>query len=412
MKKKMLLLFLGLAVTVGGLSANDEKERTWNAKVEQVRTMLLENGASEDIVADVLRDMAERHERQTIEDRNSENDPWSESLGSEGASNTFYGYLAGSGITTGIGNSFFGRTAGKCNNSGAANTILGHKAGFNTTSGFDNTFVGYMSGYKNIAGAFNTFIGKTAGYSTTDGIRNTFVGYEAGYANTTAWSNTFIGYAAGTSNSTGWYNTYIGSHAGQKNSSGSNNVFIGAFAGYNNTGAGNVFIGDYAGQNATGNSKLYIENSDAYSVPLIYGDFTSRRVGINNSTPGYTFVVGTGGAYCNGSTWVNGSSRDFKENIEALAPEEALLAFAELEPVKFNYKEDKEEKCLGFIAEDVPDLVAMKDRKSLSPMDIVAVLTKVVQEQLQLNLEQQKELSVLRARLSNLEKKLSGESQD
>jgi hypothetical protein len=35
---------------------------------------------------------------------------------------------------------------------------------------------------------------------------------------------------------------------------------------------------------------------------------------------------------------------------------------------------------VGFIAEDVPDLVSTKDRKGLSPMDIVAVLTKVVQE--------------------------------
>ena len=38
------------------------------------------------------------------------------------------------------------------------------------------------------------------------------------------------------------------------------------------------------------------------------------------------------------------------------------------------------EKRVGFIAEEVPDLVATKDRKGLSPMDIVAVLTKVVQE--------------------------------
>ncbi len=36
---------------------------------------------------------------------------------------------------------------------------------------------------------------------------------------------------------------------------------------------------------------------------------------------------------------------------------------------------------MGFIAEDVPELVANKDRKGLSPMDIVAVLTKVVQRQ-------------------------------
>ncbi len=38
---------------------------------------------------------------------------------------------------------------------------------------------------------------------------------------------------------------------------------------------------------------------------------------------------------------------------------------------------------MGFIAEDVPELVATSDRQGLSAMDIVAVLTKVVQEQQQ-----------------------------
>jgi BMFP domain-containing protein YqiC len=48
--------------------------------------------------------------------------------------------------------------------------------------------------------------------------------------------------------------------------------------------------------------------------------------------------------------------------------------------VRYNYKADPREKHVGFIAEDVPELVAREGRKSLSPMDIVAVLTKVLQE--------------------------------
>ena len=79
--------------------------------------------------------------------------------------------------------------------------------------------------------------------------------------------------------------------------------------------------------------------------------------------------------------WADASSRDYKENIAALSAEEALNTLAGLNPVKYNYKADKDEKHVGFIAEDVPELVATKDRKTLSPMDIVAVLTKVVQEQ-------------------------------
>jgi len=50
-------------------------------------------------------------------------------------------------------------------------------------------------------------------------------------------------------------------------------------------------------------------------------------------------------------------------------------------PVQFNYEIDREDDYLGFIAEDVPALVASKNRKGLSSMDIVAVLTKVVKAQ-------------------------------
>ncbi len=105
------------------------------------------------------------------------------------------------------------------------------------------------------------------------------------------------------------------------------------------------------------------------------------------------------GATCTaGGTWQNYSTRESKENIDNLSAEEAMNTLEELVPVKFNYKVDKEEKHVGFIAEDVPDLVATKDRKGMSPMDVVAVLTKVVKEQ-------QKTINELRMRIEDLEKK-------
>jgi len=61
--------------------------------------------------------------------------------------------------------------------------------------------------------------------------------------------------------------------------------------------------------------------------------------------------------------------------------------------VKFSYKADLEEKHVGFIAEDAPELVATKDRKGMSPMDVVAVLTKVVQEQRQTIVELSKKVA-------------------
>ncbi len=125
--------------------------------------------------------------------------------------------------------------------------------------------------------------------------------------------------------------------------------------------------------------------------------------------------VGISGAYCNGGAWVDGSSREYKENIQTLTTEKALKAFQGLEPVEYNYKADQEEKYLGFIAEDVPELVATKDRKGLSPMDVVAVLTKIVQEQQKefqkqqkMNEAQQKTIDELQKQVANLKKGKAG----
>jgi hypothetical protein len=76
------------------------------------------------------------------------------------------------------------------------------------------------------------------------------------------------------------------------------------------------------------------------------------------------------------------SSRQTKKNIKNLTTTEAFKALKELNPVKFIYKKDHQENLhLGFIAEDVPDLLSADDKSSIGSLDIVAVLTKVVQEQ-------------------------------
>ncbi len=55
---------------------------------------------------------------------------------------------------------------------------------------------------------------------------------------------------------------------------------------------------------------------------------------------------------------------------------------AKLNPVKYNLKADKDNNLhLGFIAEDVPDLVASLDRQTISNDPILALLTKVINEQ-------------------------------
>jgi hypothetical protein len=104
--------------------------------------------------------------------------------------------------------------------------------------------------------------------------------------------------------------------------------------------------------------------------------------GINaTAVAGVPITTGTGAMLTAGGAWQNASSRALKENIEPLSKAQAFDTLAALAPVTFNYKADHNEKHVGFIAEDVPDLVASPDRKTLGAMDIVAVLTKVVREQ-------------------------------
>ena len=105
------------------------------------------------------------------------------------------------------------------------------------------------------------------------------------------------------------------------------------------------------------------------------------NVGFAVSRPKHPLDMASGAHVTAGGAWTNSSSRDKKENIEALPADAALLALMAMEPVMFNYKNERNEDYVGFIAEDVPDLVAVGERDALSTMDIVAVLTRVVQEQ-------------------------------
>lgn len=114
------------------------------------------------------------------------------------------------------------------------------------------------------------------------------------------------------------------------------------------------------------------------------------NVGIGTASPQHPLHMGSGAHVTTGGVWTNASSREYKENIRDLTVDDAMQALDGLRPSRFNYKVDDEDEYVGFIAEDVPELVATRDRKGLSPMDLTAVITKVVQEQ-QRMLQDQKE---------------------
>ncbi|MCX6583683.1 MAG: tail fiber domain-containing protein [Candidatus Aminicenantes bacterium] len=381
-----------------------------------------------------------------------------------GVDNTFVGMYAGRNNDDAHYNTFIGTSAGY-NSNGTRNSFLGYRAGYYATGNY-NTYIGYQAGhqdyYSNTA-SNNTFVGDSAGYDNTTGDRGTFLGYYAGFHNTSGDDNTFLGYLAGAGNTSGYSNTILGNSAGYSNQTGTNNIFLGYQAGYNETGSNKLYIensnstspliyGEFDNNIVTINGRLgigttapsypvelsttgeaaeflinrtdgacgvisagathvFIGAKSNHDFRLITNDsvkmtiLPSGDVGIGTTAPSYPLHMASG-AYCStGGTWTNASSRALKENIENLSTAEAVDALTKLNPVKYNYKVDKADKHVGFIAEDAPELVATSDRKGLSPMDVTAVLTKVVQELRKENQEYKKIISDLQERLATLEKK-------
>ena len=448
-----------------------EQEVRFAGVAEKLGEILKSYGVSDETSANVLNDLKSEVQEVVVQDVVSKNTPKVSGVqGYEGSSNTFYGDNAGASNTTGIANTFIGAEAGVHNTTGYGNTFLGYEAGHLNSTGYYNICLGYGAGLMSEIANSNIFIGKNSGGTNDTGNNNVFLGHETGWSNSSGSNNTFLGNHAGDGNSTGSNNTFIGQSAGESNGAGNGNVFLGYNAGQNETGSNKLFVansntsspliyGEFNNSIVTVNGKLgigtktpigtlEIETTGSNAVVVCnrtdgaLGKITARAtevyigsgsdhnvqfvannnvvmtltpdgdVGIGTTTPSYPLHMGSG-AYCStGGTWTNASSRALKENIENLSTAEAVDALTKLSPVKYNYKVDKADKHVGFIAEDVPELVAASDRKGLSPMDVTAVLTKVVQElrkenqeQKRINQEQRKIISDLQERMAKIEKK-------
>jgi hypothetical protein len=247
-----------------------------------------------------------------------------------GSDNCYFGCWAGIGTNVNQArnyNSIFGSYAGKSLNTGSSNIFVGYKAGFSNKAGNGNLFIGNKAGYSSMV-SDNICIGDSSGYFLTTGINNTAIGEMSGFYytknnyntllgwGTDVWDtagvgNTCVGFGAGLGDGSlnrRNYNCIFGMEAGGGLTTGSNNVFIGNKAGWGNaTGNDNIYLGDSAGYNETDSNELFIDNSPT-STPLIYGDFETDRIGINNSSPDSTLT--TGGGHFTGGLKVDG-------NIEA-----------------------------------------------------------------------------------------------
>jgi len=151
--------------------------------------------------------------------------------------------------------------------------------------------------------------------------------------------------------------------------------------------------------NQSGNCPAHANNVWSIYNGSTYNSFFAGNVGFGMAQPTYPIQTAGGAYVTTGGVWTNASSRTLKKDIKPLPADEAMATLAGLVPVTFKYKVG-DEPHVGFIAEDVPDLVATNDRKGLSAMDIVAVLAKVVQQQQTQLSEQRRELDTLKTQLA------------
>lgn len=128
---------------------------------------------------------------------------------------------------------------------------------------------------------------------------------------------------------------------------------------------------------------IYENEIEDHTESVLEYDGTNNHIGFSGAEAiaGVFWNVDNGATLTNGGVWTDASSRELKTGIRSLTYDEAAEVLSQLNPVQFEYKAELGEQYLGFIAEDVPELVAMADRKGLGAMDIVAILVEVNQKQ-------------------------------
>lgn len=109
---------------------------------------------------------------------------------------------------------------------------------------------------------------------------------------------------------------------------------------------------------------------------------TGTQLDIDVSSGDHLYINngGTGSVFVRNAVHV--STRTIKDNIFDLPLDDAYNILEDLMPVCFHYTNDPNQRTvLGFIAEDVPDIIASDDHKAINYNSIVATLTGIVRDQ-------------------------------
>ncbi|NMF85086.1 DUF6519 domain-containing protein [Nodosilinea sp. P-1105] len=149
------------------------------------------------------------------------------------------------------------------------------------------------------------------------------------------------------------------------------------------------------------------DSNEDFRVKTLQADRLESMNLVTTTIDGHDVLVRHG---LTSSNYYQISSGLLKDNISEFTSQEVAENLSKLHPVKFNYKSDRSSNThAGFIAEEVPDLLASDDHQKVKLMDVIALLTKAVQEhrhvvkQLSAKVKKQdQEIAQLKQTLSNI----------
>ena len=322
-----------------------------------------------------------------------------------GTLNTAMGSYSLQSNTTGKRNSAVGAFSLQNNNTGYDNSAFGYYSLLTNTTGYKNTANGHSSLRDNQTGTGNTASGASSLALNTEGSDNTANGYGSLNRNTTGYSNTAHGAYSLIYNTTGYNNAAFGNNALQNNKEGYQNTAIGMSSLFTNeSGDENIGIGYGAGNTiTTGNRNTII----GVNADVAYKDlFNTTVIGYNaKATSSNSIVLGNPLVYRIGGPvgWTSSSDVRIKKNIRDTRY--GLSTVMQLRPVDYTLI-SSDLKQVGFIAQEVNKLVPevitgiegdleKGEILGITYANLVAVLTKAIQEQ-QLQIEaQQKKIDYL-----------------
>lgn len=175
-----------------------------------------------------------------------------------------------------------------------------------------------------------------------------------------------------------------------------------------------VAMGMRKGWDGTIKGRFTVEKSATRMIELNSdGDgYFASKVGIGIDVPTHRIDV-AGGAYCDGTNWVNASDASAKENFQPVDGEELLNQVAQLAITRWNYKGNAGVSHIGPTAQDFQAAFGVgSDGKSISTIDpagIALAATKELAQQLKNKAERIDELESRVHQLQVLVEKLLAE---